>query len=57
MKLVIKLAQRDPPSGTIHLNEGREETVDVDFAGWLGLVGRLYEVLLSRPGEASNEVD
>lgn len=49
MKLIIQLDQRDPPSGTIRLSEELPQNTAADatfvFAGWLNLVGKLYEAL------------
>lgn len=48
MELLIRLDTHDPPTGTICVTEasvGYGDVRDLPFAGWLGFVSLLYEVL------------
>jgi hypothetical protein len=47
MQIVIDLDGWEPPQGKLSLRAGPggEDLLAVGFAGWLGLVGRLHELL------------
>jgi hypothetical protein len=48
MELVIDVEQSDPPAGTVRLTSapgGSERQMPTPFAGWLGLIRALNELL------------
>jgi hypothetical protein len=58
MNVVIHLLRTEPPEGTISLRDHEQPAKDgpsVAFAGWLGLVTCLYDLLGQgrKPGDGS----